>query len=153
MADVSKRTRIEEYINDIISTCQTDSTKLEVAIVNFRQLLETMNKYERSPKYFNSLIEDVEKTYHTHTGTSSTRRDEDQYAFPVVSELESIYGKKLKQTELQALGTQLATKTGLRLERETKRSKNLLLQWFYRNWTTLKPKIFEFNLHTMNFSK
>ena len=85
--------------------------------------------------------------------TGNNRKDNDPYKFPVVGELEKIYGRKLKQTELQALGVQLASKTGLKLERDTKRSKPLLLQWFYKNWTTLKPKIHEFNLNNMNFTK
>lgn len=156
MAEYNQQARIEAYIRDIIEVCRSDPAKLEVAIVNFQSLLDAMKLYGRSPKYYNNFIEDAEKnsqlTQH-FPYTGNNRKDNDPYKFPVVGELEKIYGRKLKQTELQALGVQLASKTGLKLERDTKRSKPLLLQWFYKNWTTLKPKIHEFNLNNMNFTK
>lgn len=152
MSESNLHSRIAGYIHDIIEACRQDPSRLEVATTNFQSLVNAMKLYERAPRYFNMILEDAEAP-HNAAGQEKRSNEADMYKFPVVGELEKIYGKKLKQTELQMLGNALANKVGLRLDRDTKRSKVLLLQWFSQNWTTIHPKIYEHNLNKMSFTK
>ena len=157
MSESTQHSRIAQYIREIIEVCKNDPSRLEVAIVNFQSLVNAMKAYERAPRYFNDILEEADSFIPAgqmpHIISQEKRHDGDPYKYPIVGELEKIYKRKLKQTELQALASQLSAKTGLRLERDTKRSKALLLQWFSNNWTTLQPKIFEFHLNQMQFTK
>ena len=115
-----------------------------------------MSRYALAPRYYNTALEEA-NTLYVPPGQPNMppqeRSNKDPYKYPVVGQLEKIFGRKLKQTELQELGKILAQKIGLKLDRETKRSKQLLIQWFSNNWATLHMRIYEFDLPKMSFKK
>ena len=147
MSESSQHSRIAKLVQDIIEACKNDPTRMEVAIANFDCLIKAMRQYELAPRYYNAALEDPDPSY-TPPGQPnipiSDKGNNDPYKYPVVGELEKIFGKKLRQSELQKVGKFLAQKIGLRLDRETKRSKPMLIQWFSAHWETLHSKIYEF---------
>ena len=114
-----------------------------------------MKKYEKCPKYYNAIIKDADAqgfNQAQNTYSNEKRGEADSFKFPVLAELEKIYQKTLKQKELQTLGSKLSLLTGLKLDRDKKRSKPALLNWFQSNWQILHPKIYEFGLETFDFN-
>lgn len=150
MADSAQKERLENYMKEILEACKNDSLRTEVALANLKALNNAIKEYEKAPKYYNAMLEAESQSNLISSKKSSF---ESEYKFPVVGELEKIYSKKLKQIELQQLAKQLAPKIGLKLNRDTTRSKVLLLQWFSINWPTIRPKIFELNLDKMSFNE
>ena len=123
--------------------------------MNFKSLLNAMKLYDRAPRYFNSIFEDDEMQYMQGDGMNfnkqnSSNADQNQPNKSKINELEKIFGRKLKQTDLQQIGNLLASKLNLKLDRNTKRSKVLLIEWFTKHWQILYPKIYEFNLPQMD---
>ena len=157
MSESNQHARIVNYINEIIEACRQDPTRIEVATVNFKSLLNAMKLYERAPRYFNSIFEDDENQFpqqdQMQFNQMNEKKNESTNKAPVLNELEKIYGRKLKQTDLQQLGSALATQAGIKIDRDTKRSKVALTKWFATNWQIIYPKIYELNLNTMNFNK
>lgn len=150
MTDSNQQAKLENYIKEIIAACKDDSVKLEVAISNFQALANAMKQYERAPRYFNAAFEEGE-AQPNQIRMKVGRIETDSQSFPVVYEIEKIYGRKLKQIELQQLANQISNKIGLKIGRNVKRSKVLLLQWFSTNWATIHPKIYEYNFNQMTF--
>ena len=150
--------QIENYINDIIEECQKNPLNIDYTIKNFELLIEVMKKYEKAPKYFNSILEETDSTITPpiqgiFPNSIEKKNDFDQSKHPVMNDLEKIFNRKLKQKDLQLLGNSLSQKTGLKLDRDTKRSKTALIQWFHIHWQMLHPKIYEYGLNRMEFSK
>ena len=158
MDPTGKTEKIKNMINEIITICKGNQNKTYIAISNFQTLIDAMVLYERAPKYYNSLLEESEtpiiQNNPQYPTTNNSENSQPQlYKYPIVGELEGIYHQKLKQLHLQKLGTALASKLSLKLDRKTKRNKAALLQWFSSNWNVLHQKIYEFGLHRMDFSK
>ena len=142
---------VNSLIQEIIKACKNDKIKTEIALLNFEQLIQAMSQYEMAPKYYNAVLEEVDiptvaQNQAPFSNSNEKRSENDQSKYPIIGDLEKIYGRRLKQKELQLLGNTLATKTGLKLDRVTKRSKIALLSWFSKNWQMLHPKIYEFGL-------
>ena len=155
MSEGSQISKIERSINEIIASCRNDPAKAEIAKVNFINLIEIMKKYEKGPKYYNAIMEDSDTQGILQTQTfpmQIEKRVDDGSNSTILIELQKIYSRKLKQKELQILGTKLAGYTGLKLDRDTKRSKQHLLNWFASNWQMLHLKIYEFNLEKLDFN-
>lgn len=158
MSETTQHSRIAALVQEIIDACKNDATKTDVAIANFQCLVTAMKLYERAPKYFNAALEEVDQMMipgGVVPGQVPTDKKDknDPYKYPVVGELEKIFGRKLKQKQLQQLGTTLSRKIGLRLDRDTKRSKLKLIQWFSTHWQTLHGKIYEFGLPNTPFEE
>lgn len=158
MSETTQHSRIAALVQEIIEACNNDATKTDVAIANFQCLITAMKMYERAPRYFNAALEEADQPILQGVQAAAQvhhdRRDKNElYKYPVVGELEKIFGRKLKHKELQQLGTTLSRKIGLKLDRDTKRSKMALIQWFSTHWQTLHGKIYEFGLPNGAFDK
>ena len=157
MSEGGQIANIEKTINEIIAYCKNDPVKAEIARANFTILINAMKKYEKGPKYYNAIIEDADTPMMNQIQSNfqvpvEKRGESDSNKYPILAELEKIYQKKLKHKELQILGTKLSNLTGLKLDRDTKRSKPLLVNWFQTNWQILHSKIYEFELESINFT-
>lgn len=152
MSESSQHSQIAKLIQDIISACREDPSRIEVAIANFEALITSITRYALAPAYYNTALEGA-RIQHVQPGQPNMlpqdRQGKDPYKFPVVGQLEKIFGQKLKQKQLQEIGKILAEKIGLKLDRDTKRSKPQLLKWFSVNWETLHPRIYDFKLNNM----
>ena len=147
-----QHSKIATYIQEIIEACKDDSIKREVAIANFTSLLNAMKGYERAPRYYNAIFDENDaQPNQMNMRINDKHNDADVYKYPVVGELEKIYGRKLKQCELQKLANALSSSVNIHLTRDTKRSKSLLLNWFSNNWTVIHSKIYELKLNQMKF--
>jgi hypothetical protein len=51
------------------------------------------------------------------------------------------FGPAIKQGELLSIATVLAENANIRLDRDAKRRKSVLLKWFEENWTAVSPFI------------
>jgi len=151
MTESLNKTRIETFLKDIIEICKKDPMKIEVVSVNFKSLLSVMKHYERAPRLYNHIIEDAESTFNAQMEAQiqpDKRYDGEKVRNPVIMELERVFGRKLKQTDLQHIGTAISNKTGLKLDRETKRSKVLLVKWFTINWRIVQDNLTAINLES-----
>ncbi|EAY11849.1 hypothetical protein TVAG_459210 [Trichomonas vaginalis G3] len=157
MTESNQHNRIVKYINEIIEYCRQDPTRIEVAVANFNCLLTAMKLYDRAPRYFNSIFDDCDATIPLQNAPiiplAADKPPESQNKPPVLNELEKIYGKKLKITDLQMLGSALSQNLNIKLDRDTKRSKVAMINWFATNWNVILPKIYELGLQRMDFSK
>ena len=155
MSGESQISNIERTVNEIIAKCRNDPARTEIAKVNFIMLIETMKKYEKGPKYYNAIMEESDigfgQVQSTYPMPQDKRGSTESYQSPVLAELEKIYSKKLKQKDLQKLGSELSRLAGLRLDRNTKRSKQELVNWFQTNWSFLHSKIYEHSLQNLDF--
>jgi hypothetical protein len=137
--------RIEQYLDQIITMCREDPTALQMAVANFKFLLDVMKVYERAPRMFTARLGETQLPPR-HPGrpeppvaTSPT----DQHRFPVIGNLEVEFGRKLKQRDLVSIAKRLTLSLGLKLERQVKRKKDDLLQWFDSNWQAIEPLVRE----------
>lgn len=157
MTESSQHARISQYINDIIAACRQDPARIEVAIANFKSLLTAMKLYDQAPRYFNAIFSDNETipglTNQQQMPPQADTGNDLQNRPTVATDLEKIYGKKLKITELQQLGNILSQNLNIKLDRDTKRSKVALLSWFAKSWSVIYPKIYELGLQRMIFRK
>lgn len=149
MTDNQQQSKLEALINEIIEACKNDPIRLQVAISNFQALCDSMKGYERAPRYFNAIFE--EGATQANSVSIRTKRSDADAKHPIEVEFEKIYSRKLKLTELQHLEKELSSKLKLRIDRNTKRSKVCLLQWFSSNWEIIQPKIIEFGLDKIDF--
>ena len=153
---MSEHSRIAKLIQEIIEACRNDPTRIEVATANFQCLVKVMELYERAPRYFNAALEEADLPFIRPGPPNMEAPDKggkEMYKVPIVGELEKIFGRHLKHTELQLVGKILSKKTGVKLSRDTKRSKPLLLQWFADHWDLLHTKIYDYELNKMEFNK
>jgi hypothetical protein len=71
---------------------------------------------------------------------------------PVWREITRRFGKNLKQPELLSMANVLASNAGIKLDRDARRRKTVLLKWFDENWTVIQPYldyvVFENNRRT-----
>ncbi|OHS98392.1 hypothetical protein TRFO_35241 [Tritrichomonas foetus] len=148
MTDSNQIARIQGYIQEIYDHCAANPNRLEVAITNLQALKSAITSYERAPRYYNAIFEDNDVQ---PIMKRTIDNENDQYKHPVIGELEKIFDRKLKQSELKDLAKALSEKIQLRLDRDTKRSKIKLLQWFSNNWEIVHQKIYEFNFNKMAF--
>jgi hypothetical protein len=60
---------------------------------------------------------------------------------PAWSAITQKFGANIKQPELLSIATVLATNANIRLDRDAKRRKSVLLKWFEENWGAIAPFI------------
>jgi hypothetical protein len=58
---------------------------------------------------------------------------------PVWQEITRRFGKNLKQPELLSMANVLAGNANIKLDRDAKRRKAVLLKWFEENWAVIQP--------------
>jgi hypothetical protein len=54
-------------------------------------------------------------------------------------QLTSIYGMKLSQHELVSIGDLVAEKLEIKLDRDARRRKTVMIKWFEENWGLIQP--------------
>ena len=54
-------------------------------------------------------------------------------------EITQRFGSTIKQPELLSIATVLAQNANIKLDRDAKRRKSVLVKWFEENWTIIKP--------------
>lgn len=57
----------------------------------------------------------------------------------VVKEISRRFGGLIKHGELVGIAAAIAERANLRLDRDAKRRKNVLIRWFDENWETIEP--------------
>ena len=57
----------------------------------------------------------------------------------VTKEFEKRFGPNLKQSELRNIAQIIADHANIKLDRDAKRRKNVLLKWFDEHWTQIAP--------------
>ncbi|KAH0786439.1 hypothetical protein GPJ56_009650 [Histomonas meleagridis] len=58
---------------------------------------------------------------------------------PVVQDINRRFGSDIKQGELVNIAAIIAENAGIKLDRDAKRRKSVLLKWFDENWTKIQP--------------
>jgi hypothetical protein len=58
---------------------------------------------------------------------------------PVWKEITAKFGTNIKQPELLSIADVLARHANIKLDRDAKRRKAVLIKWFNENWTQLQP--------------
>jgi hypothetical protein len=58
---------------------------------------------------------------------------------PAWREITRRFGASIKQPELVSIASVLAQSTNIKLDRDAKRRKAVLIKWFEENWTTIEP--------------
>ena len=54
-------------------------------------------------------------------------------------EITQRFGASIKQPELLSIATVLAQNANIKLDRDAKRRKSVLIKWFEENWAVIKP--------------
>ena len=65
-------------------------------------------------------------------------------AWEVITQL---YGSDVKQIHLRAIAEDIAANLGLRLDRDAKRRKTVLIKWFDENWDKVLPMLNEYKIN------
>jgi hypothetical protein len=156
MSESTQHSRIANYIHEIITGCQNDPVRLEVATVNFTSLLTAMKLYERAPRHFNAIIDEADNPpaqlgQQTFMAMPSFPESADMYKNPVIGPLEEMFGRKLKQQELVVFGKVVAERLSIKLDRDTKRHRGKLLRWYSDNWGIVRPMMQEI-IHSGGFA-
>ena len=58
---------------------------------------------------------------------------------PVWREITQRFGSSIKQPELLSIATVLAQNANIKLDRDAKRRKSVLIKWFQENWQVIRP--------------
>ncbi|OHT05398.1 hypothetical protein TRFO_06001 [Tritrichomonas foetus] len=58
---------------------------------------------------------------------------------PAWREITQRFGNNIKQPELLSIATVLANNASLKLDRDAKRRKSVLIKWFEENWSAIQP--------------
>jgi hypothetical protein len=146
MSESADQLRIANYVHEIIQSCERDRVRTDVAIANFESLLTAMRRYEHGPRHFDALVEEAEQADDAPPPIAP-KGDKDLLKCPPLADLDQLFGRRLKHFELKKVGETVAEKMGLRLGRNAKRKKGIMLDWFASNWVRLHPKIVELGLH------
>jgi hypothetical protein len=135
--------RIKSYLEAITAICQEYPSALQMAIANFNSLLSVMKAYERAPRMFNARLEETQPAprHAARSYQAPQPVNPEPHRFPVIGNLEMEFGRKLKQKDLVAIAKGLTGSLGLKLEREVKRKKEQLIEWFDANWQVIEPKV------------
>lgn len=77
---------------------------------------------------------------------SKTRRKRDlnYLNHPVFLQLQKIYGKGVSHAELKIIAQNLSNFYRIELSRDEKRMKNLLINWYALNWSTIVESLDKF---------
>lgn len=148
---------LKTTFREIMAACLGDPAKTELAISNLEQLIRVMQKYDIAPRYYNASLAGQDQAfmggslqmYHPQQDRGRSLADN---ALDIPTELEKIYCRKLNLSHLQKLATELSARTLIRLDRDTKRNRTMLIKWFKSNWGLLHPRIYEYNLQNMQFT-
>ncbi|OHT08274.1 hypothetical protein TRFO_04875 [Tritrichomonas foetus] len=159
MSDSTQHSRMASCIQDIVEKCKKNPSKIEIATANFQALLKAMKGYSKCRKLYSSLFENDapnkaiqrEAQIQRAERIERNKRNQPKVTPQAITELEAIYNRKLKHTELKELATKLNQVVGCYINRETKRSKTLLIEWFSINWETIRPLIYSSGLDKYDF--
>jgi hypothetical protein len=53
--------------------------------------------------------------------------------------LVTLYGPRIRQDELVSIAEVIAHKSGIRLDRDARRRKSVMVKWFEENWQVIEP--------------
>ena len=157
MSDSTQHSLMAKEIQEIVNLCKQSPSKLEVGIVNLHSLYKAMKGFELAPKAYISLFDSNNNKSSTKSQAiesskkAKTKINSEKY--PVLLKLGQIYGRVLKSTEMKDLAIIISKKSGLYLNRDQKRNKAQLLDWFSDNWDIIEPIIRQNSLENINFGQ
>ena len=111
-----------------------------------------MAGFEKAPKFYTSIFEEDLANQVNQAVSAPKKKVEKKKKnsdYPAILELEEMFGRKLKHIDLQKIAITLQKQAGVYIERNTKRNKQLLLEWFAENWQLAKNLIEKHNLQAM----
>lgn len=158
MSDSTQHSQMVKELQEIVELCKQSPSKLEVGIANLNCLYRAMKGFELAPKAYVSLFNTNPANKYQDKNTinaikAKKKAKTELENSPAILKLGKIYGRTLKSTEMKELAIIISQKTGLFLNRDQKRNKIQLLNWFSANWDTIEPVIIDNELDKMNFEQ
>lgn len=158
MSDSTQHSQMVKELQEIVELCKQSPSKLEVGIANLNSLYKAMKGFELASKAYVSLfnsssINKIQDKNSINAIKAKNKLKNDLETSPAILKLGKIYGRTLKSTEMKDLAIIISQKTGLFLNRDQKRNKIQLLNWFSANWETIEPVIIENELDKMTFDQ
>ena len=130
MSDSDCHFQISQYIQAIIALCKEDQSKINLAISNFRSLLDVLELYDKSPDFYNNLYNES-KAHSPKLLKSQENFNKKMQNFSkddnlILRMIENTLEKKMNFKDLKDLADFLSSKTGIELKREEKTKPDLL---------------------------
>jgi hypothetical protein len=122
---------LQSYVGDILSACQNDPARLELAAANFQLLINAMKRYDRSPVQFDGAFDESEDL-------------ESRRAIVSANIAKIIGAKQITQQVLREIGKVVSARTGLNVDRDTKRKQSRFLDLMWSHWDVIQPTIMDF---------
>ena len=107
-------------------------------------LLAVTNFLQPAPEYVQNPIGDL-GAYASHEASKEKDRISERMAGfnpkdnEVWRTITAKFGPNIKQPELLSIAMVLSTNCNIKLDRDAKRRKSVLIKWFEENWATLAP--------------
>ena len=107
-------------------------------------ILAVTNFLQQAPEYAQNTIPDM-GTYPSHEVSKEKDRISERMAGfnpkdnDVWRSITAKFGPNIKQPELLSIAMVLSQNCSIKLDRDAKRRKSVLIKWFEENWTTLAP--------------
>lgn len=158
MSDSTQHSQMVKELQEIVELCKQSPSKLEVGIANLNSLYKAMKGFELASKAYVSLfnsssINKIQDKNSINAIKAKNKIKNDLETSPAILKLGKIYGRTLKSTEMKDLAIIISQKTGLFLNRDQKRNKIQLLNWFSANWEIIEPAIIENELDKITFDQ
>ena len=100
------------------------------------QALAAMQQYAMIPQAFHQDIPATTKEKERIASRLSGFNPKDNMVW---HEITQRFGASIKQPELLSIATVLAQNANIKLDRDAKRRKSVLVKWFEENWAVIKP--------------
>jgi hypothetical protein len=98
MPESTQHSRIANYIREIITACENDPIRLEVATVHFTSLITAMKLYAGAPRHFTAIFEEGENLAQQSLPVLPRAvplpDNADTYKTPIIGALEELLGKR-----------------------------------------------------------
>ena len=156
------REKLRNTINQLIQLIGKDEEKAKSIQKNVELIAKNVHTMLIQEQQMQTMILQPQPTLPIQTNDEKIRIAYRLQGFNpkdnhVIQEITRRFGSNLKQGELVGIAQVIADKAQIKLDRDAKRRKNVLLKWFSENWNTIITFIdyivLEDNNNTLNKEK
>jgi hypothetical protein len=133
------RPTVDAYVHEIIASCAQTPARLELITANFELLVIALKRYDRAPRFFDTLLEDALGAPPHGPKPGVMPSPDPGNSEPMKNRLAEVLGQKMNQRELVKIAKAIADRLAIVLGRDQKRNQTLLFKWFEDHWDVIRP--------------
>lgn len=133
--EIKRKRQMNEDQKQIFSSFPQDASVLNNFLLQYKNMSSNFNDSTLESIFSNQKAEDNNEKKRISARMSNFQPKECK----AWKEITQKFGTNIKQQELLSIANVLSTSAKLKLDRDAKRRKTVLIKWFDENWDAIKP--------------